>query len=190
MGLDLLGAPALVGLAHVGGGLDGGDELEGDVGDADEADDGAGDDAEDGQAEQDGADEDVEGAAPREREQERAVPRRLRRHLELQQHHAQPKQDHVDSDDQRLAASPQTRDCVSFFYFCFSFLPLTVFPFEGGLPWCAVVALNPGGGGFMRNSQAEGRDELRYAAQNHDDAHGEVNESAARRVRFSVSGAL
>lgn len=58
--LDLLGTPALVGLAHVGRGLDGGDELECDVGDADEADDGAGDDAQNVIGEEDGADEDVD----------------------------------------------------------------------------------------------------------------------------------
>lgn len=43
--LDLLGAPAGVGLAHVGRGLDGGDELEDGIGDTDQADDGARDDA-------------------------------------------------------------------------------------------------------------------------------------------------
>ena len=125
MGLDLLGAPALVGLANVGGGLDGGDELEGDVGDADEADDGAGDDAEDGQAEQDGADEDVEGAAAGEGEQERAVPRHLRRHLELQQHHAQPEQDHVDADDQGLAGTGVKR-ATELVFFLFVFLVYSV----------------------------------------------------------------
>jgi len=43
--LDLLGTPALVSLAHVGGRLDGGDELEGDVSETDEADQRAVDDA-------------------------------------------------------------------------------------------------------------------------------------------------
>lgn len=56
----LLGAPAGVGLAHVGGRLDGGDELEHDVDDADQADDRAGDDAQDVVVEEDGADEDVD----------------------------------------------------------------------------------------------------------------------------------
>ncbi len=58
--LDLLGAPAGVRLAHVGWGLDGWDELEGDVADADDADDGAGNDAEDAVVEQDAADKDVD----------------------------------------------------------------------------------------------------------------------------------
>ena len=56
----LLGAPASVGLAHVGGRLDGRDELEDDVDDTDQADDRAGDDAQDAVVEQDGADEDVD----------------------------------------------------------------------------------------------------------------------------------
>lgn len=59
-GLDALGAPPGVGLAHVGGGLDGGDELEGDVGDADDADDAAGDDEPGAVAEDEAADEDVD----------------------------------------------------------------------------------------------------------------------------------
>ncbi len=101
--LDLLGAPALVGLAHVGGGLDGGDELEGDVADADEADDAARDDAQDAVVEQDAADEDVEGAAAGEGEEEGRVPRQLRRDLELEQRDAEPEDDHVDADDQGLA---------------------------------------------------------------------------------------
>lgn len=101
--LDLLGAPALVGLAHVGGGLDGGDELEGDVADADDADDGARDDAQHVVVQQDATHEDVEGAPPREREQERRVPRQLRRDLELEERHAQAEQDHVDADDEGLA---------------------------------------------------------------------------------------
>lgn len=58
--LDLLGAPALVGLAHVGRGLDGGDELEGDVADTDEPDDAAGDLAEHVVVEEDRADKDVD----------------------------------------------------------------------------------------------------------------------------------
>lgn len=58
--LDLLGTPAGVGLAHVGGGLDGRDELEDGVADTDQADDGAGNDAEDAAAEEDGSDEDVD----------------------------------------------------------------------------------------------------------------------------------
>lgn len=58
--LDLLGAPAGVGLAHVGGRLDGRDELEDGVADTDQADDGAGNDAEDAAAEEDGSDEDVD----------------------------------------------------------------------------------------------------------------------------------
>ena len=56
----LLRAPAGVGLAHVGGRLDGGDELEDDIDDADQADDRAGDDAQDAIVEEDGADEDVD----------------------------------------------------------------------------------------------------------------------------------
>lgn len=42
--LHLLGTPAGIGLPHVGGGLDAGDELEDDVADTNEADDRTGDD--------------------------------------------------------------------------------------------------------------------------------------------------
>ena len=59
-GLDALGAPAGVGLPHVGGGLDGGDELEADVGEADDADDAAADDEPEAFAEDEAADEDVD----------------------------------------------------------------------------------------------------------------------------------
>lgn len=58
--LDLLGTPAGVGLAHVGRGLDGRDELEDGVADTDQADDGAGNDAEDAAAEEDGSDENID----------------------------------------------------------------------------------------------------------------------------------
>lgn len=83
--LDLLGAPAGVGLAHVCGGLDGGDELEDGVADADEADDGAGDDAQDVAVEEDAADKDVEGAAADEGEEEGGVAGDLGRDLELEE---------------------------------------------------------------------------------------------------------
>lgn len=83
--LDLLRAPAELRLPHVGGGLDGGDELEGGVADADEADDGAGDDAQDVAVEEDAADEDVEGAAADEGEEEGGVAGHLGRDLELEE---------------------------------------------------------------------------------------------------------
>lgn len=83
--LYLLGAPAGVGLPHVGGGLDGGDELENGVADADKADDGASNYAQDVAVEQDGADEDVEGAAADEAEEEGGVARDLGRDLELEE---------------------------------------------------------------------------------------------------------
>lgn len=83
--LDLLRAPAELRLPHVGGGLDGGDELEDGVGDADEADDGAGDDAQDVAVEEDAADEDVEGAAADEGEEEGGVAGHLGRDLELEE---------------------------------------------------------------------------------------------------------
>ena len=57
--LHLLGSPAGVGFAHVGGRLDLGNELENDVSQTDEADDRAGNDAKDLGIEEDGADEDV-----------------------------------------------------------------------------------------------------------------------------------
>lgn len=85
LSLHLLGAPAGVGLPHVGGGLDGGDELEDGIADADEADDGARDYAQDVAVEQDGADEDVEGAAADEAEEEGRVARDLGRDLELEE---------------------------------------------------------------------------------------------------------
>lgn len=71
--LHLLGAPAGIGLAHVGGRLDGGYELEHDVADADEADNGAGDDAQPAVVQQNRADEDVERAAADEGEEEGSV---------------------------------------------------------------------------------------------------------------------
>ena len=58
--LDLLGAPAGIRLAHVRRRLNGGDELEDDVGDADEADNGTGNDSERAHVEHDGANEDVD----------------------------------------------------------------------------------------------------------------------------------
>lgn len=82
--LDLLGAPAGVGLPHVGRRLDGGDELEDDVAHADEPHDGASNDAQHAVVQQDGAHEDVEGAAPDEGEEEGGVARDLRRDLELE----------------------------------------------------------------------------------------------------------
>lgn len=83
--LHLLRTPASVGLPHVGGRLDGRDELEDDVADADEADDGARDDAQHAVVEQDGAYEDVECATADEGEQEGGVARDLRRDLELEE---------------------------------------------------------------------------------------------------------
>ncbi len=58
--LDLLGAPASVRLAHIGGRLDGRDVLEGDVDNADDADEGASQYPQDVGVEQEGADEDVD----------------------------------------------------------------------------------------------------------------------------------
>lgn len=60
--LDLFGAPARIRLAHIGGRLDGGDELKDDVRRPDQADDGSRDDLERVTREQDGADEDVDWA--------------------------------------------------------------------------------------------------------------------------------
>lgn len=59
--LDLLGAPAgIFGLAHVAGGLDGGDELEGDVAETDDTDDATSNLAKDEVAQQKAANEDVD----------------------------------------------------------------------------------------------------------------------------------
>lgn len=58
--LDLLGTPALVGLAHVGRRLDGGDELEDKVGNTGDTDDGGGDLTQDVVVEENAADEDVD----------------------------------------------------------------------------------------------------------------------------------
>lgn len=101
--LYLLGAPALVGLAHVGGGLDGGDELEGDVGEADQADDAAGDNAQDAVVEEDGADEDVEDAAAEEAEHEGGIARDLGRDLELEEPDAEAEEEDVGADNDGLA---------------------------------------------------------------------------------------
>lgn len=59
-GLNLLSAPALVGLAHVGGGLDGRNELESQVSETSETDDGASDVAEHVAVEEETANEDVD----------------------------------------------------------------------------------------------------------------------------------
>lgn len=58
--LDALGTPASIGLPHVGGGLDRGDELETDVAEAGEADDGASDFGPDAVAEDQATDKDVD----------------------------------------------------------------------------------------------------------------------------------
>lgn len=58
--LDLLGAPALVRLAHIGGRLDRRNELQHQVSNTSDADDGGGDLAEDVVVEKDAADEDVD----------------------------------------------------------------------------------------------------------------------------------
>lgn len=58
--LDLLGTPAGIGLAHVARGLDGGNELEDDVGDTDTTDNGTSDVLDDHGAENEAADEDVD----------------------------------------------------------------------------------------------------------------------------------
>jgi hypothetical protein len=58
--LDLLGSPPSVGFTHVGGRLDGGDELEDDVSEADHADDSAGNDTENTGTQDYGANKDVD----------------------------------------------------------------------------------------------------------------------------------
>lgn len=58
--LDLLGTPALVGFAHVRGGLDRRNELEGDVSETDEGDQRTIDDAQHVVVQQNGTDEDVD----------------------------------------------------------------------------------------------------------------------------------
>lgn len=83
--LHLLGAPAGVGLPHIGRRLDRRDEFENDVADADEADDGARDDAQHAVVQQNRADKDVESAATNEGEEEGGVARDLRWDLELEE---------------------------------------------------------------------------------------------------------
>lgn len=58
--LDLLSTPTLVGLAHVGRRLDGGDEFKDNVSDTGESNNAAGDIAKDVAMDQDGADENVD----------------------------------------------------------------------------------------------------------------------------------
>ena len=58
--LDLLGAPALVGLAHVRGGLDRGNEFQSQVADTDETDKRTGNVAQDVTVQHDRSDEDVD----------------------------------------------------------------------------------------------------------------------------------
>lgn len=85
LSLHLFGAPAGVGLPHIGGGLDRRDELKDGVTNANETDNRARDYAQDVAVEQDGADEDVEGAAADEAEEEGRVARDLGRDLELEE---------------------------------------------------------------------------------------------------------
>jgi len=59
-GLDALGAPASISLAHVGGWFDRGDELEGNIDDANDADDGARDDPPQSVSDNEAAKEDVD----------------------------------------------------------------------------------------------------------------------------------
>lgn len=83
--LYLLGAPAGVGLPHVGGGLDRGNKLEDGVANTNKANNRARNYAQDVAVEQDGADKDVEGAAADEAEEEGGVARDLGRDLELEE---------------------------------------------------------------------------------------------------------
>lgn len=83
--LHLLSSPSGIGLAHVGGRLDRGNELEHDVAHADEADDRARDDAQHAVVQQDRSDEDVEGTTANEGEEKRGVARDLRWDLKLEE---------------------------------------------------------------------------------------------------------
>lgn len=67
LALDLLSAPASIGLAHVAGGFDGGDELEGNVGNANDANGATGDLAHNQLAEKEATDEDVDYMVSEER---------------------------------------------------------------------------------------------------------------------------
>jgi hypothetical protein len=102
--LYLLGAPALVGLAHVGGRLNGWDELEGDVAETNDPDDAAGNDAQDIVVKQDGADKDVEDTTADEGEHEGGVARDLGRDLELKEADSQAEDDDVNTDNEGLEA--------------------------------------------------------------------------------------
>lgn len=102
-GLNLLSAPAsILSLAHVAGGLDGGNELEGDVCDTDDADDGTSDFAENAVAEEKAAEEDVKSTATDKRKQEQGVTRDLGRDLELEKTDSGAKKDHVDTNNHQL----------------------------------------------------------------------------------------
>jgi hypothetical protein len=103
--LDLLGAPASVfGLAHVGRGLNGGDELESDVGKTGDTDDATSDVAEDIAAEDQRAEEEVEDTTADEGEHERRMSGNLRGNLELKKASNKTKDDHVSTNNDGLKA--------------------------------------------------------------------------------------
>jgi hypothetical protein len=103
--LDLLGTPASVfGLTHVGRGLDGGNELESDVGNTGDTHDAASNLAENAVAHHQRAEEDVEDATADEREHERRMSRNLRGDLELKKASNKTKDDHVSTQDDGLKA--------------------------------------------------------------------------------------
>lgn len=82
--LHLLGAPAGVGLPHVGRRLNRRDELQNDVADTDKTNNGASNDAQHTVMQQDRADKDVKGAATDEGEEEGGVARDLGWDLEFE----------------------------------------------------------------------------------------------------------
>lgn len=109
--LDLLGTPASVfGLAHVGRGLDGGNELESDVGNTGDAHNATGDLAENTVADHQRAEEDVENTTADEGEHERRMSRNLRGDLELKKASNKTKDDHVSTQDDGLKAEREDGD--------------------------------------------------------------------------------
>jgi hypothetical protein len=103
--LDLLGTPASVfGLAHVGRGLDGGNELESDVGNTSKTNNATSDLAENAVAYHQGAEEDVKDTTADEGEHERRMSRNLRGDLELKEASNKTKDDHVSTQDDGLTA--------------------------------------------------------------------------------------
>lgn len=103
--LDLLSAPARIGLSHAARGFDQGDELKANVAKSGDTDDATSNVGNDLVAEEKASDEDVENTTTNEGEEEVGVSRNLGRDLEFQQSNSKSKNNHVDTDNDILESN-------------------------------------------------------------------------------------